>query len=55
MRDFFHYFFGKGDEIEFKHFSLAHILPIIIAVVIIYFIYTYIINYKMINVKSENE
>ena len=41
MRDFFHYFFGAGDEIEFKYFSLAHILPIILAVIIIYLIFRY--------------
>ena len=41
MREFFHYFFGAGDEIEFKYFSLAHILPILIAVIIIYLIYRY--------------
>ena len=41
MREFFHYFFGKGNEIEFRHFSLAHILPIVIAVVVIYLIFRY--------------
>ena len=41
MRDFFHYFFGAGDEIEFKYFSLAHILPIVLAVIIIYLIFRY--------------
>ncbi|MBQ4570635.1 MAG: TIGR02206 family membrane protein [Bacilli bacterium] len=41
MREFFHYFFGAGDKIEFKYFSLAHILPILLAVGIIYLIYRY--------------
>ena len=41
MREFFHYFFGAGDEIEFKYFSLAHILPIVLAVIIIYLIFRY--------------
>ena len=41
MREFFHYFFGKGNEIEFRYFSLAHILPIVIAVVVIYLIFRY--------------
>lgn len=41
MRSFFNYFFGAGKEIEFRYFSLAHILPILIAVGIIYLIYRY--------------
>ena len=32
MKDFFHYFFGKGDEVEFRNFTLAHFLPILIAI-----------------------
>ena len=30
MLDFFKYFFGQGKEVEFTHFSLAHILPILL-------------------------
>ena len=30
MLEFFSYFFGQGKEIEFTHFSLAHIIPILI-------------------------
>ena len=29
------YFFGKGNEIEFKNFSLAHLTPILIALAVI--------------------
>lgn len=41
MKEFFAYFFGAGDEIEFRYFTLAHILPIVvmlgvIALIIIY-------------------
>ena len=39
MRDFLSYFFGKGDDIEFINFSLAHFLPILIAVAVIFLIY----------------
>ncbi len=35
------YFFGKGDTPEFRNFTLAHFLPILIAVGIIYLIYRY--------------
>ena len=39
MRDFFHYFFGAGEEVEFHNFSLAHILPILVMIGIIFLIY----------------
>ena len=35
MKDFFQYFFGAGTEIEFTNFSLAHFLPIILAIGVI--------------------
>ncbi len=41
MKEFFHYFFGKGDEIEFSNFSLAHFLPIVLMIGIIYLIYRF--------------
>lgn len=41
MLDFFHYFFGKGDTEEFANFSLAHFLPILIAVGIVFLTYRY--------------
>ncbi len=38
MKDFFRYFFGQGDTIEFTNFGLAHFLPILVAVGIIFLI-----------------
>lgn len=49
LKDIISYFFGAGQEVEFKSFTLAHFLPIIIMAVVIYFIYRYreqIRNYK---------
>ena len=31
MKDFLKYFFGAGEVVEFKHFTLAHFLPIILS------------------------
>ncbi len=39
MKDFFHYFFGKGTEEEFHSFSFAHLAPILVMIGIIYLIY----------------
>lgn len=39
MKDFFRYFMGKGQNVEFTNFSPAHFLPILIAVGIISLIY----------------
>ena len=41
MKEFFNYFFGKGDTEEFKTFGFWHILPILVAAGIIYLIYHY--------------
>ena len=41
MLDFCHYFFGLGDTIEFENFTLAHFLPILVAVGIIFLIYRF--------------
>lgn len=41
MLEFFGYFFGKGEDAEFSNFTLAHILPILIAVGIIILIYRF--------------
>ena len=41
MKEFFNYFFGKGDEPEFSNFSLAHFLPIVIAVALILLTYRF--------------
>ena len=38
MKEWFAYFFGKGDTVEFENFTLAHFLPILIAVAIIFLI-----------------
>lgn len=41
MKDFFHYFFGKGETEEFRTFSLAHLIPILVMIGIILLIYFY--------------
>ena len=41
MKEFFNYFFGAGDTVEFENFSFAHFAPILIAVGIIFLIYFY--------------
>lgn len=41
MKDFFSYFFGAGEPGEYKDFTLAHILPILIAAGVVYLIYRY--------------
>ena len=38
MKDFFAYFFGQGAEPEFSLFTLAHILPIALMLVVIFLI-----------------
>ena len=39
MKDFFHYFFSKGDVQEFHDYSFAHFAPIIVAALLIFLIY----------------
>lgn len=39
MKEFFHYFFGKGNEEEFKTFGFFHILPIVLMIGIILLMY----------------
>lgn len=41
MKEFFNYFFGAGTEVEFELFTLAHFLPIIVMLLLIYLIYRY--------------
>lgn len=41
MKDFFIYFFGKGDEVEFVNFSFAHFAPILLMVAMILLICRY--------------
>ena len=38
MRDFFHYFFGQGTEVEFSIFTLAHFIPIALLLLTIFLI-----------------
>ncbi len=39
MKDFFHYFFGKGTEEEFRTFGFSHFAPILVLIGVIYLIY----------------
>ena len=39
MREFVQHFFGQGTEVEFRNFTLAHFLPILVAAGIIYLIW----------------
>ena len=41
IKEFFIYFFGQGDQIEFTNFSLAHFLPILTMVAVIFLIRHY--------------
>ncbi len=41
MKEFFHYFFGAGTEVEFENFTFAHFAPIILAVIFIILIYRF--------------
>lgn len=41
MLDFFRYFFGQGETVEFTNFTLAHFLPILVAIGMIYLIYRF--------------
>lgn len=38
MKEFFGYFFGQGNEIEFTNFSLAHFVPLILLGVVVFLI-----------------
>lgn len=39
MKDWFGYFFGKGTEVEFTNFGIAHFAPILAAVCLIVLIF----------------
>ena len=41
MKDFFAYFFGQGTEEEFHALSLAHLLPILMMIGVVYLVYRY--------------
>ena len=49
MLDFLSYFFGEGESVEFTNFTVAHFMPIIIVIGIIFLIYRFrknIIDFK---------
>lgn len=52
MKDFFTYFFGKGETVEFVDFSFAHFAPILIAIAVILLIYRY--RDRLANAKHES-
>ena len=41
MKDFLMYFLGEGETPEFKYFTLAHFMPILVAAAVIFLIYRY--------------
>ena len=41
MKNFFHYFFGEGTEVEFEIFTLTHLLTILVGVAVIFAIYLF--------------
>ncbi len=41
MKDFFIYFFGRGQAVEFTNFTLAHFLPIIFLIGILFCLHRY--------------
>ena len=52
MKEFFAYFFGQGEEVEFVNFTLAHFLPILVAAAMIYLIYRYRKNIRTLKHES---
>ena len=53
MKEFFAYFFGKGDEVEFENFTFAHFAPIILMIAII--LLTYFFRDKIRGFKHEEK
>ena len=51
MKEFFQYFFGKGDTPEFTNFTLAHFLPIVLMIGMI--VLMYFTRDKLRNCKHE--
>ena len=41
MIEFLRYFLGKGENVEFSNFTIAHVIPILIALDIIFLIYKF--------------
>lgn len=46
MRDFFIYFFGEGEKVEFSIFTIAHFAPILVAIALILLIYRFRTNLR---------
>ena len=51
MKEFFNYFFGQGNSVEFKTFSLAHLIPILFGAAVIFLIIKY--RTKLQGLKNE--
>jgi len=51
MKQFFEYFFGEGDTVEFTNFSVSHFAPIVFTVILILLIYRF--RDKIRDFKSE--
>lgn len=51
MKEFFKYFFGAGENVEFKNFTLAHFIPILLLILIIFLIIKF--KDKLENYKGE--
>ena len=41
MKGFLQYFFGAGEQVEFSNFSLAHVVPILVMLAVIFAIYRF--------------
>lgn len=41
MKEFIDYFFGQGDQVEFSNFTLAHLMPILVTVGLIYLVWRF--------------
>lgn len=46
MRDFFIYFFGEGENVEFSIFTIAHFAPILVAIALILLMYRFRTNLR---------
>lgn len=52
MKEFFNYFFGKGEANEFTNFSLAHFIPLILLGVVIFLIIKFKDKIENLNMKN---
>ena len=53
MREFYYYFFGAGESVEFTNFTLAHFLPIVLMLVVMALIVVF--KDKLKNFKHEEK